>query len=70
MVVKIMVPIRIILGGYWGYMGDNEKGNGNYYNGLYDNHPYDFDSSAVVLLPTKSLQIHKLQALNPVDLLP
>ena len=24
-----------ILGLYWGYMGDNGKENGNYYNGLY-----------------------------------
>ena len=30
-----MVPIRVILGLYWGYMGDNGKENGNYYNGLY-----------------------------------
>ena len=29
-VVKIMVPIRVILGLYWGYMGDNGKENGNY----------------------------------------
>ena len=25
-----MVPIRVILGLYWGYMGDNGKENGNY----------------------------------------
>ena len=30
-----MVSIRVILGLYWGYMGDNGKENGNYYNGLY-----------------------------------
>ena len=30
-----MVPIRVILGLYWGYMGDNGKENGNYYNGFY-----------------------------------
>ena len=35
MVVKIMVPIKVILGLYWGFMGDNGKENGNYYNGLY-----------------------------------
>ena len=27
-----MVPIRVILGLYWGYMGDNGKENGNYYS--------------------------------------
>ena len=27
MVVKIMVPIRVILGLYWGYMEDNGKEN-------------------------------------------
>ena len=32
---KIMVPIREILGLYWGCMGENGKENGNYYNGLY-----------------------------------
>ena len=30
-----MVPIRVILGLYWGYMGENGKENGNYYIGLY-----------------------------------
>ena len=35
MVVKIMVPIKGILGFYWGYIGDNGKENGNYYSGLY-----------------------------------
>ena len=35
MVVKIMVPIRVILGLYWGYTGDNKKENENYYIGLY-----------------------------------
>ena len=34
-VVKIMVPIRVMLGSYWGYMGDNGKENRNYYHGLY-----------------------------------
>ena len=34
-VVKIMVPIRVILGLYWGSMGDNGKEHGNYYNGFY-----------------------------------
>ena len=33
MVVKIMGPL--ILGLYWGYMGDKGKENGNYYHGLY-----------------------------------
>ena len=28
-----MVRIRVILGLYWGYMGDNGKENGNYYMG-------------------------------------
>ena len=36
-----MVPIRVILGLYWGYIGDNGKENGNYYSmlklGLYEN---------------------------------
>ena len=27
-VVKIMVPIRVILGVYWRYMADNGKENG------------------------------------------
>ena len=27
-----MVPIRVLLGLYWGYMGDNGKENGNYYS--------------------------------------
>ena len=31
-VVKIMVPIRVILGLHWGSMGDNGKENGNYYS--------------------------------------
>ena len=30
-----MVPIRVILGLYWGSMGDDGKENGNYYNGFY-----------------------------------
>ena len=30
---KMMV--RVILGLYWGSMGDNGKENGNYYNGFY-----------------------------------
>ena len=30
-----MVPIRVILGLYWDYMGYNGKENGNYYNGFY-----------------------------------
>ena len=36
-VVKILVPIRVILGLYWGCMGNNGKGNGNYCSilGLY-----------------------------------
>ena len=36
-VVKTMVPIRVILGIYWGCMGDNGKENGNYCSilGLY-----------------------------------
>ena len=34
-VVKIMVPVGAILGLYRGYLGDNGKENGNYYNGLY-----------------------------------
>ena len=34
MVVKIMVPIREILGLCWGSMGDNGKENGHYHNGL------------------------------------
>ena len=35
--LRSMVPIRVILGLYWGYMGDNGKENGNYYSilGLY-----------------------------------
>ena len=32
-----MIAIGVILGLYWGHMGDNGKENGNYYNGLYDN---------------------------------
>ena len=28
-------PVRVILGLHCGYMGDNGKENGNYYNGLY-----------------------------------
>ena len=31
-----MVPIRVLLGLYWGSMGDTGKENGNYYNGLYE----------------------------------
>ena len=34
MFVKIMVPVRVILGLYWGYMGDNGKEDGNYYIGV------------------------------------
>ena len=29
----LTTPIGIILGLYWGYIGDNGKYNGNYYNG-------------------------------------
>ena len=31
-----MVPNRVLLGLYWGYMGDNGKENGNYYSGFYE----------------------------------
>ena len=30
------VPIKVILGLHWGYVGDNGKDNGNYYDGLYE----------------------------------
>ena len=31
----VVVKIKVTLGLYWGYMGDNGKENGNYYDGLY-----------------------------------
>ena len=30
-----VIGIRVLLGLYWGSMGDNGKDNGNYYHGLY-----------------------------------
>ena len=38
------INIGILLGLYWGYVGDNGKENGNYYNGLRDYRVYGWFS--------------------------